>query len=64
MSKNLAKTVRFHSEKREDWIPEIKGERLHEIAEGTSNSPSLAILSAASFPGRNECPGTHYSLTV
>ena len=31
-------------------------------AEGASNAPRLASLLAASFPGRNECPGTHCSL--
>ena len=33
-------------------------------AEGTSSAPRLANSSAASFPGRNECPGTHCSLLV
>ena len=32
------------------------------IAEGTSSSPCLANSSAALFPGRKECPGTHCSL--
>ena len=38
---------------------EIKGKRLQGIAEGASNAPRLANLSAASLPGRNEFPGTH-----
>ena len=55
-------TVRLRSEKRKEWIPEIRGERLQGIAEGASSAPRLASSSAASFPGRNECPGTHCSL--
>ena len=62
MSKNLDETVRLQSEKKEEWIREIRGERLQGIAEGVSNAPRLASSSAASFPGRNECPGTHCSL--
>ena len=37
-------------------------ERLQGIAEGASSAPRLASSSAASFPGRNECPGTYCSL--
>ena len=62
MSKNLDKTVRLQFEKREEWIREVRGERLQGIAEGASSAPRLASSSAASFPGRNECPGTHCSL--
>ena len=62
MSKNFDETVRLQSEKREERIREIRGERLQGIAEGTSSAPRLASSSAASFPGRNECPGTHCSL--
>ena len=40
----------------------IREERLHRIAEGTNNALRPANSSAASFPGRNECPGTHCSL--
>ena len=54
MSKNLDETVDLQSE--------IRGERLQGIAEGASSAPRLASSSAASFPGKNECPGTHYSL--
>ena len=32
------------------------------IAEGASSAPRLARSSAVSFPGINECPGTHCSL--
>ena len=63
MSKNFDETVRLQSEKREEWIREIRGERLQGIAEGASSAPRLASSSAVSFPGRNECPGTHCSLT-
>ena len=37
-------------------------EKLQGIAEGASSALRLASSSAASFPGRNECPGTHCSL--
>ena len=57
MSKNLDETVRLQSEKREDWIRE----RLQGI-EKAQVVPRLASSSAASFPGRNECPETHCSL--
>ena len=62
MSKNLDETVRLQSEKKQDWIRATKGERLQGIAEGESGASRLASSSAASFPGRNECPGTHCSL--
>ena len=61
MSKHLEETVRLQSEKRREWIREIRGERLQGIVEGASSAPRLASSSAASFPGRNECPGTHCS---
>ena len=54
MTKNFDETVRLQFE--------IRGERLQEIAEGASSPPRLASSSAASFPGRNECPGIHCSL--
>ena len=59
MSKNLNETVRFQSEKREEWIREIRGERLQGIAEVMSSAPRLASSSAASFPWRNKDPGAH-----
>ena len=62
MSKNFDETVRLQSEKREVWKREIKGERLQGIAVGTSSAPRLASSSAALFPGRNKCPGTHSCL--
>ena len=62
MSENFEETVRFQSEIRRKWIREIRGDRLQGIAEGASSAPRLASSSAASFPGRNECPGTHCSL--
>ena len=61
MSKYLDETVRLQSEIRQEWIREVRGERLQGIAEGVSSAPHLARSSAASFPGRNECPGTHCS---
>ena len=62
MSKYFEETVRLQSEIRQEWIREIRGERLRGIAEGASSAPRLASSSAVSFPGRNECPGTHCSL--
>ena len=62
MSKKLDETVRLQSEIRRELIRKIRGERLQEIAEGASSAPCLASSSAASFPGRNECPGIHCSL--
>ena len=61
MSKNFDETVRFQSEKREEWIREIRREGLQEITEGVGSAPCLASSSAALFPGRSECPGTHCS---
>ena len=62
MSKNFDETVRLQSEIKREWIREIRRERLQGIAEGANSDPRLASSSAASFPGRNECPGTHCSL--
>ena len=62
MSKYFEETVCLQSEIRREWIREIRGERLHGIAEGASSAPCLASSSGVSFPGRNECPGTHCSL--
>ena len=62
MSKILDETVRLQSEKRREWIREIRGERQQGIAEDASSAPRLASSLAASFPGRNECLGTHCSL--
>ena len=62
MSKNFDETVCLQSEKREEWIREIRGKRLQGIAEKSSSTPRLASSSAESLPGRNKCPGTHCSL--
>ena len=62
MSKNFDETVRLQCEIRREWIREIRGERLQGIAEGASSAPGLASSSAPSFPGRNECSGTHCNL--
>ena len=62
MLKSFDETVCLQSEKREVCIREIRGARLQGIAEGESSAPCLASSSAAWFPGRNECPGTHCSL--
>ena len=58
MSKNFDETVRLQSEIRR----EVREQRLEGITEGASSASRLASSSAASFPGRNECPGTHCSL--
>ena len=62
MSKNFDETVCLQSEKREEWIREVRGERLQGIAEGASSAARLDSSSAESSPRRNECPGTHCSL--
>ena len=62
MSKNFDETVRLQSEIRQKWIRQIRGERLQGIEEGASSASCLASSLAASFPKRNECPGTHCSL--
>ena len=62
MSKYFEETVRLQSEKRREWMREIRGERLQGIAEGASSAPRLASSSSVSFPGRNVCPATHFSL--
>ena len=62
MSKNFDETVHLQSEKKQEWIREVKGKRLQGITEGASCAPRLASSSSASFLGRNECPGTHCSL--
>ena len=64
MSKNLDETVRLQFEKRQKWIRKIRGKRVQGIEEGKSSAPRMANSSAASFSGRNECPGIHYSLIV
>ena len=61
MLKYFDETVRFQSEIRQEWKREIRGEILQGIAEGASSAPRLTSSSTASFPGRNECPGTHCS---
>ena len=61
LSKNLDEAVRLQPEKREEWIRKVNGERLQGTAEGSTR---LVNSSAASFPGRNECPGAHCSLIV
>ena len=64
VSKNLDDTVRLHSKRREEWIREVREERLQGVAGGTSTAARLASSSAASFPGKNECPGTYHSVIV
>ena len=40
--KNLDETVRLQSEKREEWIREIREERLQEIAEDASSGQLIS----------------------
>ena len=62
VSKYFDEKVRLQSEIRQEWIQEVRGERLEGIAEDASSTPHLASSAAALFPGRNECPETHCSL--
>ena len=64
MSKNLDETVRLKSEKREEWIREMREERLQGITEGTSSVLRLASSSAAWFPGRHEYPAARCSVII
>ena len=57
VSKNLDETVRLQSEKREEWIREIRGEKLQGIAEGTTSAPCLASSSARRSPGKTSVQG-------
>ena len=61
MSKNFDETVRLQSEKRREWIREVRGESLQGNVEGASSAPRLASSSAMSFPGKNEYLETHCS---
>ena len=56
--KNLDETVHLQFNKKEEWIQQVKGERLQGTAKGRSSAPYQASSSAALFPGRNECPGS------
>ena len=62
MSKNFDETVCLQSKKKEEWIREIREERLQGIAEGTSSAPHLASSSAELLHGRNDSSGTYCSL--
>ena len=64
MSKNLDEKLRLQSERRQEWIREIRGERLQRIAEGTISASRLASSSAVSLLGRNQRPGTYCDLIV
>ena len=50
MVENLDETVHLQSEKREELIREIRGERQQDIAKNMSSALLLATSSAASFP--------------
>ena len=53
VSKNLDEMVRFRSDKRQEWIREIREKKYKGIAEGTNSAPRLASSSAVSYPNRN-----------
>ena len=57
MSKNLDETLRFESEKRQEWIREVSGERLQKIEESRSRAPLLV-----SSVVLREFLGTHCTL--
>ena len=50
MSKNFDETVRLQSEKREEWIREVRGER-QGIAEGRSNVSVRPAYQPRCLPG-------------
>ena len=62
MTEKFDETVHLQCEKRQEWIREIRGERLQEIAKGASSAPRLVSSSAASFPKGNECSRIHCSV--
>ena len=64
MSKNLDNATCLQSEKRQEWIQQVREGRLQVTAEGRDSAPHLANSSTAPFPFRNKCPGTHCGLIV
>ena len=57
MLKKVDETVRLQSEKREEWIRKINGERLRVITEDASSAPRLASSSAALFSEKTSVRG-------
>ena len=57
MSKNLEEIVCLESEKREEWIQEVR-ERLQGNAQGASSAPHLASSSAALFTRKKSVQGS------
>ena len=57
MSKNFDGTARLQSEKRQEWIREIRGERLHGIAEGASSAPVWSAHQPRRYPGETSVRG-------
>ena len=51
--------VRLQFEKRQGWMPTVKGERLQGIAKGRSSAPHLDNSSAGLLFRKNKCAGTH-----
>ena len=66
MSKNLDETIYLQSEKRQEWIREVRGgERLYKgwLRTGVLH-PALAKSLVASLARRNECSRIHCSLII
>ena len=57
MSKYFDETVRLQSEKRQEWIREIRGERLQGIAEGASSAPVWPAHQPRRSPGETSVRG-------
>ena len=57
MPKNLDETVRLQSEKRQEWIREIRGERLQGIAEGAGSAPLWPAHLPDRSPGETSVQG-------
>ena len=57
MSKNLDETVRLQSEKRREWIREVRRERLQGIAEGATVHPVWPAHWPRRSPGETSVRG-------
>ena len=64
MSKNFDEAVRLQSDKREEWIQKLGGEKIHGTAEGRSSASRQASSLAASYTEKFNCMGIHCSLIV
>ena len=55
--KNLDEAIRLQFEKRQEWIREVKGERLQGIAEGESSAPRWPAHQPHRFLGETSVRG-------